>query len=553
MADVAPSRTLNAWKRLGLTLAAGLAMAAVAQGPASAGPFDNLFGSAANLPPSAAVEPLADPVVYRSENGQLSVTLEARETPVKLGTFEIKGATYNGVYGGPVLRLKPGDTLHVHLVNHLPQATNMHFHGLEVSPQGHGDDSMRMIGPGESWDYVIPIPKDHPPGVYWYHTHGHGFAERQLMGGLSGTLIIEGFQDEVPATKPLKERVFALKEFSPDGKGDLNAVPKPYNTVVKTINGQLMPKIDIRPGETQLWRFSDQTANTYFRLSLEGHKFTVVGRDSHPVLQPETATELMIGPSERADVLVTAAAAGSYRLIAEKTATGPAGDMFNAQNMALMVSAPDTSLPPPAPLAPLTVAAVENNPIPGDHIDEQRLVSFSEDPVTGLFFINHVTFDHERVDVKVPLGNIEEWTIRNSSDELHIFHIHQVAFQLISVNGKPVPFEGRMDTVNVPIHGEVRIRIAFTDPTIVGRFMFHCHILEHEDKGMMQQIEVYDPKVGPMPDGPMNMPGMHAGGSAMTGMDMPGMNHEHMTAAPSAVAQTSTKISNGNTAHASHD
>ncbi|HEX3487448.1 MAG TPA: multicopper oxidase domain-containing protein, partial [Micropepsaceae bacterium] len=136
------------------------------------------------------------------------------------------------------------------------------------------------------------------------------------------------------------------------------------------------------------------------------------------------------------------------------------------------------------------------------------LVSFSEDPVTGLFFINHTTFDHERVDVKVPLGNIEEWTIRNASDELHIFHIHQVAFQVVSINGKPETFDGLVDTVNVPIHGEVTIRIPFTDPIIVGRFMFHCHILEHEDKGMMSQIEVYDPKVGPMPDGPADMAGM---------------------------------------------
>ena len=183
-------------------------------------------------------------------------------------------------------------------------------------------------------------------------------------------------------------------------------------------------------------------------------------------------------------------------------------------------------------------------PIPGDHIDETRLVSFSEDPVTGLFFINHNTFDHDRVDVKVPLGNVEEWTIRNSSDELHIFHIHQVAFQVISQNGKPVPFDGLQDTVSIPIHGEVKVRIAFTDPAIVGRFMFHCHILEHEDKGMMAQIEVYDPKVGPMPDGPMKM-----SAADMPGMDMSGMDHGRMA----AQGQSTAPISNGNAAHASHD
>jgi suppressor of ftsI len=217
------------------------------------------------------------------------------------------------------------------------------------------------------------------------------------------------------------------------------------------------------------------------------------------------------------DVLVTAGEAGAYKLVAERTSTGPAGDIFPAQNMALLVAARDPAKPSPAPLGPIEVAMGAGKPIPGDRIDARRLVSFSEDPlVTGLFFINHATFDHNRVDVKVPLGSIEEWTIRNASEELHIFHIHQTSFQVLSVNGKPVPFDGLQDTVNVPIHGEVKIRLPFTNPAIVGRFMFHCHILEHEDKGMMAQIEVYDPKTGPMPDGPMDMSGMDHGQTAGT-------------------------------------
>lgn len=497
-------RTLSLVRTL---LCAG-SLGAFSAEPVAAGQLDALFHPSPKAP--AASARLEAAPEYTSQDGSLDVTLEAKETDTKLGPYAIRGATYNGAYGGPVLRLKPGDLLHVRLINHLPQATNIHFHGLEVSPQGHGDNSMHMVLPGETWDYEIPIPKDHPPGVYWFHTHGHQLAERQLMGGLSGTLVIDGFQDQVPATKTLRERLFALKDFAPTSGGDLQTVAKPFNFVIKTINGQLDPVIDIQPGETQLWRFSDQTANAFFRLALQGHMFTVVGRDAHPVLHPETTREVMIGPSERVDVLVTAAAAGNYRLVAEKTSTGPAGDMFPGQDLALMVSALDASSPAPAPLRPLTLVATArtSRPIPGDHIDAQRLVPFSEDPVTGLFFINHATFDHERVDVKVPLGNIEEWTIRNASDELHIFHIHQVAFQVVSISGKDQPFDGLVDTVNVPIHGEVKVRIAFTDPAIVGRFMFHCHILEHEDKGMMAQIEVFDPRVGPLPEGHMDMAGM---------------------------------------------
>jgi len=138
----------------------------------------------------AVADPLLTPSVYRSANGVLAVTIDAEPTRVILGTRMIDGATYNGSYGGPVLRLHPGDTLRMHFVNHLPQVINVHFYGLGVSPEGHGDDSMHMIKPGEAWDYIIPIPKENPPGVYWYHTHGHMAAERQLMGGLSGTLVI---------------------------------------------------------------------------------------------------------------------------------------------------------------------------------------------------------------------------------------------------------------------------------------------------------------------------------------------------------------------------
>ena len=448
-------------------------------------------------PEAAAREIFAEPPVYRSSGGALDVTITAAPTVVRLGDRKIDGATYNGSYAGPVLRLLPGDVLRMHFVNHLPQVTNVHFHGLAVSPQEHGDNSMHMVKPGESWDYVIPIPKDHPPGVYWFHTHGHMAAERQLMGGLSGTLIIEGLQDQVAATKPLVERIMALKEFSPTSGGRLSNVPKPSHGIVRSINGQVDPVIAMRPGETQLWRLSAQTANAYFRLRLDGTRMILLGRDARPLLHPRPVSEVLLGPSERADVLVTAGPAGAYRLMSAALSTGPMGDLYQAQELARVAVAADAASGPAAPLAPLIVDAPGQRPIPGDKIDARRLVVFSEDRVTGLFFINHETFDPERVDVRVPLGSIEEWTVRNASEELHVFHIHQLAFQVVSINGRAVPFNGLQDTIDVPIHGEVKLRMAFTDPVILGRFMYHCHILEHEDKGMMAQVEVFDPKAAP--------------------------------------------------------
>ena len=266
------------------------------------------------------------------------------------------------------------------------------------------------------------------------------------MGGLSGTLIIEGFQQQVPATEPLKERLLALKEFSPDPKGDLNRVPKPYNVVVKTINGQLMPRIDIQPGETQLWRLSDQTADAYFRLRLEGHTFTIVGSDP-----PCPAPRDGVGGDVRAERADGRAGhrrrGGSLQADRRADRDGAGRRHVRGPEHGLDSLARDPAVPPrrrSGPVAngrrrgPAHLRRPTSTP-------RTRHSSFSEDPlVTGLFFINHATFDPDRVDFKVPLGSIEEWTIRNASEELHVFHIHQLPFQVISVNGKPVPFDGLM-------------------------------------------------------------------------------------------------------------
>ena len=115
---------------------------------------------------------------------------------------------------------------------------------------------------------------------------------------------------------------------------------------------------------------------------------------------------------------------------------------------------------------------------------------FSETGDGDTLFIDGRTFEPSRTDTRVKLGAVEEWTIRNESGELHDFHIHQTHFQVTEVNGVPEPFDGYRDIVNVPVHGEVKVIIPFTDPVIVGRFVYHCHLLSHEDKGMMATIEV---------------------------------------------------------------
>lgn len=450
--------------------------------------IDHFFGTDASPDVADAVAALRPPSQLRSVNGKLDVTLIARAARVEVGQYALNVAAYNGEYAGPVLRARPGDLLRVRLVNQLNQVTNLHFHGLEVTPQGAGDNMGVIVGVGQSHVYEIRIPRDHRPGVFWYHSHAHGFSERQLMAGLSGMLIIDEPEGVRPAFPGVREQLFVLKNFQASPDGDLYRVLKGYRRDLRTINGQLMPKIEMHPGETQLWRFSNQSADLIYRLKLEGHRFRVMARDASPAVE-EATDELIIPSASRVDVLVEGGATGQYRLISERTMTGPAGDDFREQNIGLLVvdgaSAPRTArMSPRAPEPDMSAWPVM----------EKRLVVFSEEDDSSRFYLNGRVFDHQRVDMRAPLGNIEEWTIRNSSDELHVFHIHQVNFQVVEVNGARQPYEGRVDNVTVPINGEVKIRIAFTNPNIVGRFMLHCHILEHEDKGMMAQIEVYDPK-----------------------------------------------------------
>jgi FtsP/CotA-like multicopper oxidase with cupredoxin domain len=144
--------------------------------------------------------------------------------------------------------------------------------------------------------------------------------------------------------------------------------------------------------------------------------------------------------------------------------------------------------PPATPAAlPVALRPVEDL---RPKVTNRRTIVFSESADGDTFYIDRKMFNESRTDVRVKLGAVEEWTVRNDADELHSFHIHQTPFQITEINGVPQPADGYRDIVDVPIGGEVKVVIPFTDPVIVGRFVYHCHILSHEDKGMMATIEV---------------------------------------------------------------
>jgi len=432
---------------------------------------------------------------YVSHDGVLNATLVAAPKAIVVGGVRLAASVFNGEYGGPVLEVKPGDKLNVRLVNHTSLPINIHFHGSYASPAGHGDNVHTEVDPGTSFDYHLTVPRDQPPGLYWYHTHIHGLAEAEVNAGLSGAMIVDGVQARIPETAAAKTRLLVLKTFDVARPNDPGVTE--LHGVVQSINGAAHTEIHAQAGATEFWRISNQSANDYYHLYIKGASFRIVSTDGAPTQRDIPANRLDIAPAGRAEVMVTLPAAGDYPLMSGSTLTGTRHNKKVARELAIVkVTGVAPAIPAARPLV-----GVRRGPAAPDlrqgPIALKRLIVFSEDADQNLYMINGRTFDHKRIDVRVPLGTVEEWTIRNDTDDMHVFHIHQLHFQVVSIDGEAQPFDNQLDTVRVPERGEVTILIPFTNPDMVGRFVFHCHVLKHEDHGMMANVEVYDPRVGP--------------------------------------------------------
>ena len=445
--------------------------------------------------PSQPQPEFTNPTEVRSENGVLKGKFVLQPTNLEFNGKSVRTNTYNGLYCPPTLRAKPGDTVELELVNNCPQPSNIHFHGMVVSPLYNGDNIFVRIDPGHNFHYKFVIPKDHTPGMYYYHAHAHGFSERQITFGFSGAIIVEGQLDAYPALKNTREQIMVLKDIQISPFGNVPQDIVTSRTAIRTVNGQINPVIRTQPGETQFWRLANTGANLYYRLSMEGKTFWIIAEDANPTLSMMPVTEYLLGPSARVEIMVQFPEEGAYTFKTEKVRTGPAGDGYPAADLVtVQCQGPRVAqieLPIRRDCCVNPIKDLRELPI-----DEKRLIVFNE--TDNDFRVNNRIFDENRVDTRVPLGNVEEWTIRNATDELHQFHIHQTDFQITEINGQPVEFTGHRDNFVIPNRGEVKFIIPFTDPIIIGNFVYHCHIIEHEDGGMMATIQVYDPR---NPDG----------------------------------------------------
>ena len=365
--------------------------------------------------------PFQNPIQISSVNGVLNITYDAEVSPAEVDGNQFMSAQYNGMLAPPTLRVNPGDTIRLTLNNFLDMMTNMHYHGMNVSPLSPSDDVFIMITPNNGFEYEVDVPLGHPEGMFYYHAHLFGITEFQIMSGLSGGLIVEGILDPFPQLQGITEQIMYLKDFQlMDGEIPPEGMIDPSAPTNFTVNGQTNPVITMRPGETQFWQMANIGADLYYDLDLDGLTFYQIERDGNRQTRTIERTEILMPTSSRVGVLVQPDQRGTYRLRARQFSTGPAGDNYgDATLLTIKVEGEPIQNPITLPIPENQFPPVEN--LCDVPVDNKRTIVFSETPDGNTFFINDRQFDPERVDTTVNIGTIEEWTVQNISEELHVF------------------------------------------------------------------------------------------------------------------------------------
>ncbi|MFO1039200.1 MAG: multicopper oxidase domain-containing protein [Geminicoccaceae bacterium] len=466
-------------------------------------------GAVAEAAAARASNPLPSPIELRSRNGKLEGTLTSAPSDVRVNGREVYANVLNGSFLAPTLVVRPGDAIRLRAVNRIgkseitidgPQPTNIHYHGMDVSPIPPGDNVFIKIEPKESYKYDVKIPDDHPLGLHWYHAHVHGYVEDQIGSGISGMLIVDGFMERYyPQLAGLQRRTMVFHDFTFPGFVDGQAR-------TKTLNGTRYATISMRPGEWQIWQMGNLGADAFFKVALEGHKFWILEYDGNFLLKAREATSIFMPAGSRNIVAVQASTKkGSYPLYSLNVETGPQGDPNPTVQLSTVVVEGSPVGGGAAILArlqqpPANIGLIQPNPkvLAKAPITRTRYIDFSETPNGDTFFINGKQYNENRIDTTSNVGATERWILRNYSGEFHVFHIHQTEFLVKSASG---PGAGQIvtgvmrDVVNIPYAvkgkpGQVEIILPFTDPIIVGEFVYHCHIVGHEDAGMMANIQI---------------------------------------------------------------
>ena len=393
--------------------------------------------------------------------------------------------SYNGMSVlGPTLRLRTGESVVISVTNELDEITTTHWHGADVPAEDDGGPHS-LIEPGGTW--VADFDVIQPAATLWYHPHAHGSTAEHVYRGAAGLIIIDDDNPDaavLPATYGVDDIPVVIqdRDFTEDGQLDFaiddGDEGKLYG--ILTVNGTIDPYVEVPTGLVRLRLLNGSQARIY-QLSVEGANMTMIASDGGYLASPVELEQLVLAPGDRAEIIVNVgdeSAALVDSTFGRVLELRPNGEVSGAG-------------PLPDKLA--TIERIPESEITVDrvfHMHDMR--NFWEFDAT--WAINGVQFDMSRIDFTARLGDTERWTLF-SNDGQHVFHPHQVQFQILSINGEPPPPEesGWEDSVLVNSEREVVVAVRFHSYAAEDMpYMFHCHILDHEDTGMMGQFRIID-------------------------------------------------------------
>ncbi|WP_122816359.1 multicopper oxidase family protein [Nocardioides pantholopis] len=483
-------------------LRAGLAVAALA-GTASA--CDGLarlsapagstrLRSPARFDTPLAVPPLQEGLVAADGTRELRLTARAGRSDLG-GPRPTATWGYDGPQLGPTLRARVGEQVRVTVANELPETTTVHWHGMHL-PAAMDGGPHQPIAPGETWTPTWRV--DQAPATLWYHPHPHGETEEHVYRGLAGFFLLDA--PDGPDAPGLPHR-YGIDDFPVlvqdkrlDQDGELefddhgNEIGLLGDRVVT--NGVHGAYLDVGAQAVRLRLLNGSTARSY-RLGFgDDRAFDLVGTDGGLLERPVRQTRVRLSPGERAELVVRLSPGETVRLRSDGAELGAVvvPEVFGADDTAdLLELRAVPTLTPAAPL-PATLTRIERlDPTAADRVRRFELEGRE---------INGRRMAMDRVDETVTLGATEVWEVRNRNLFPHNFHVHDVQFQVLTIDGEPPPPElaGRKDTVYLEPRRTYRLILRFEDHADPRTpYMFHCHLLLHEDDGMMGQFVVVEP------------------------------------------------------------
>jgi FtsP/CotA-like multicopper oxidase with cupredoxin domain len=429
--------------------------------------------------------------------GVVKIALEAKSAKIKIKGVNVDLMTYNGYFPQQTIRIKRGDKLSVNFKNSLPlttdknilgytkNITNIHTHGWHVSPSGKSDNVFLHITPGEEFLYEYDLSKHEAGTLNFLHSHGHGLITEQMWGGIAGCALVVA--DEVDGLSGFETHIMSLNDISLAGTSPAPHTLEDYmngkegNIVM--VNGQINPVLPIRPGQVQRWRVVNASTARFYKLSLEKHTMYLIGTDGGLLDKPYPLSDILLTPGERVDLLIKAdQGSGNYRFLSMPYDRG--GNV--SQTVTLMTasysgnSAKDeipASVNPNAKRLNMDTASLR-----------KAQIAFSMGVNKGL--INDKSFGDDPFVHTSKVGTFELWEIQNYSGMDHPFHQHVNPAQIISMKGGEKGYASLYssipawkDTINVPKGGSVTMLVPVRD--FPGKTVFHCHIIQHGDLGMM--------------------------------------------------------------------